>query len=81
MQDYSYMQYLILAELFSCSMTILGDRFQTMDHTSQDVMQFLPRIFGKKVRKIYLNKSYRNTLEISRYAAALQTSAGAPEQF
>ncbi len=31
MQDYSYMQYLILAELFSCSMTILGDRFQTMD--------------------------------------------------
>lgn len=81
MQDYSYMQYLILSELFSCSMTILGDRFQTMDHTSQDVMQFLPRIFGKKVRKIYLNKSYRNTLEISRYAAALQTAAGAPEQF
>ena len=81
MQDYSYMQYLILAELFSCSMTILGDRFQTMDHASQDVMQFLPRIFGKKVRKIYLNKSYRNTLEISRYAAELQTAAGAPEQF
>ena len=30
MQDYSYMQYLILDKMFSCKMTILGDKAQTM---------------------------------------------------
>ena len=81
MQDYTYMQYLILAELFSCSMTILGDRLQTMDDVLHDVMQFLQKILGKKVRKIYLNKSYRNTFEISRYAAALREETEEPAQF
>lgn len=81
MQDYSYLQYLILAELFSCSMTILGDCFQTIDDTPQDVFLFLPQIFGKKIRKIYLNKSYRNTMEISRYAASLRKNSEKPTQF
>lgn len=68
MQDYSYLQYIILQKLFSCNMTILGDRAQTVDETPRDVLKFLPKIFGKQVRKIEMNKSYRNTLEIAHYA-------------
>ena len=71
MQDYSYLQYVILREMFSCSMTILGDRAQTVDYVPQDALEFLPSIFGKKMRKIEMRKSYRNTLEIAQYAAAI----------
>ncbi len=71
MQDYSYIQYLILAELFSCSMTILGDKYQTLDEEMRDVTAFLPRIFGSHVKKISMNKSYRNTVEIAAYASGL----------
>lgn len=68
MQDYSYLQYVILGQMFSCSMTILGDRAQTVDGGARDVQRFLPQIFGKKVRCMELNKSYRNTIEIASYA-------------
>ena len=72
MQDYSYLQYSILAMLFNCRMTILGDRAQTMGSECQDVTKFLPKIFGRKVRKIVMNKSYRNTIEIAQYAGKIQ---------
>lgn len=68
MQDYSYLQYVILERMFACNMTILGDRAQTVDDHVQDVLTFLPQILGKKVRKIELNRSYRNTCEIAHYA-------------
>ena len=71
MQDYSYLQYAILETLFSCRMTILGDRAQTMDGKIQDVLTFLPKIFGKEIRTIIMNKSYRNTVEIATYAGAI----------
>lgn len=71
MQDYSYLQYTILATLFSCPMTILGDRAQTMEEEQNDVTQFLPQILGKHLKKIEMNKSYRNTVEIARYAETL----------
>ncbi|WP_461812982.1 HelD family protein [Faecalimonas sp.] len=68
MQDYSYLQYVILSYLFSCRMTILGDKAQTIDTTERDVMRFLSKILGKDLRKIVMNKSYRNTVEIAQYA-------------
>lgn len=71
MQDYSYLQYVILESLFSCNMTILGDRAQTIDNSPRDVTLFLPKIFRKPIRMIEMNKSYRNTLEIAEYASAL----------
>ena len=71
MQDYTRLQYEILAEIFPCRMTILGDKAQTMDEKQQDVFAFLPKILGKDIRKIVMNKSYRNTVEIARYAANL----------
>ena len=46
MQDYSRLQYLIIRRMFSCKMTILGDRAQTMADQQQDVLQFLPGIFA-----------------------------------
>ena len=76
MQDYSYLQYSILAMLFNCRMTILGDRAQTMDSECQDVTKFLPKIFGRKIRKIVMNKSYRNTLEIADYAERIRGGEG-----
>ena len=71
MQDYSMIQYLIIQRLFKCRMTILGDREQTMDGKQQDVLTFLPKIFGKDIRRIVMNKSYRNTVEIASYANKL----------
>ena len=71
MQDYSYLQYEILKTLFSCRMTILGDRAQTLDEDARDVLSFLPGILGKDLKKIILNKSYRNTVEIAEYAQKL----------
>lgn len=68
MQDYSYLQYVLLEKMFSCNMTILGDKAQTIAGKQQDVLTFLPKIFGKKVRRIVMNKSYRNTSEIAEYA-------------
>ena len=71
MQDYSRLQYRILRMMFSCRMTILGDKAQTMEEKNQDVMAFLPKIFGRDIRKIVMNKSYRNTVEIASYANRL----------
>lgn len=71
MQDYSRLQYKILQMLFLCRMTILGDRAQTMEDRIQDVTTFLPEIFGRDIRTIYMNKSYRNTVEIASYANSL----------
>ena len=77
MQDYSYLQYVILKELFPCKMTILGDRAQSIDSEEQDVLQFLPNLFGKKgLRMIELNDSYRNTLEIATYAQQISGVKG-----
>ena len=71
MQDYSYLQYVILNQIFKCRMTILGDKAQTLDEQMRDVLQFLPGVFDQKILKIVMNKSYRNTMEIARYAEKL----------
>lgn len=76
MQDYSYLQYEILNRLFSCKMTILGDKAQTLDDEMRDVTQFLPGILGKTVKIIHMNKSYRNTVEISEYANRIAHISG-----
>ena len=71
MQDYSYLQFLIIKMLFSCCMTILGDRAQIMDGAQQDAFEFLPGILGRGIRRIRMDKSYRNTVEIAQYANRL----------
>lgn len=81
MQDYSPLQYEILAMLFDCPMTILGDKAQTMDEKESDVTKFLPSVLGKTIRFIEMNKSYRNTMEISRYAASLRETADTSDEY
>lgn len=71
MQDYTYLQYVLIDRLFDCPMTILGDKVQTMAEKKQDVLSFLPKIFGKNVHCMYLNKSYRSTSEIMEFANRL----------
>ena len=39
MQDYSWIQFVLLKKLFPCKMTILGDKAQTMEEQQQDVQQ------------------------------------------
>ena len=68
MQDYSWIQYLLIHKMFPCRMTILGDKAQTMEDETQDVLKFLPKIFGKDIRKIVMNRSYRNTMVVAQYA-------------
>lgn len=71
MQDYSYLQYVILEQLFHCKMTILGDKAQTIGDVAQDVTVFLPRILGRDLKIVTLNKSYRSTVEIAGYARSV----------
>lgn len=71
MQDYSYLQYVLIEKMFDCSMTILGDKEQTMAGEKQDVLQFLPKIFGREVYCVTLDKSYRSTMEITEFANRL----------
>lgn len=52
-------------------MTILGDQIQTIAEQTRDVLSFLPKIFGKDVHCIHLDKSYRSTSEIMEFAGRL----------
>ena len=36
-----------------------------MEDETQDVLKFLPKILGKDIRKIVMNRSYRNTMEVA----------------
>lgn len=68
MQDYSYMQFLVLSKMFSCPMTILGDREQQAAPGKLDTQRLCKEIFGKEARLLTLKKSYRSTSEITRFA-------------
>ena len=57
-------------------MTILGDKAQTVDDRMQDVLRFIPKLLGKDMRRIEMNRSYRNTLEIAEYARRISGIKG-----
>lgn len=71
MQDYSYIQYTLLKQLFPCPMTILGDKEQVASEEASTVLEQLPEIFGENIRIVTLNKSYRSTYEIGTFAGSL----------
>ncbi len=68
MQDYSYMQFLVLSKMFSCPMTILGDREQQAAPGKLDTQTMCKEIFGREARLLTLKKSYRSTSEITSFA-------------
>lgn len=68
MQDYSYVQFLLLSKLFSCPMTILGDREQQAAPGKPNAQELCKEVFGKYAKLLTLRKSYRSTMEISQFA-------------
>ena len=66
MQDYTPIQYAVLARLFSCKKTILGDASQTINVYSSSTAEEIEKIFphGDVVK---LFRSYRSTYEITKF--------------
>lgn len=71
MQDYTPIQYAILAKLFSCKMTILGDSNQSVNPYSSSTAEKIQPFF-KDCDCAELCKSYRSTIEITQFAQKIQ---------
>ncbi|MDF2653692.1 MAG: helicase, superfamily [Bacillota bacterium] len=71
MQDYTPIQYAVLAKLFSCKMTILGDSNQSVNPYSSSSAEKI-RPFFKDCDCAELCKSYRSTIEIAHFAQRIQ---------
>ncbi|MEL7568196.1 MAG: UvrD-helicase domain-containing protein [Dehalobacterium sp.] len=71
MQDYTPIQYAVLAKLFSCKMTILGDSNQSVNPYSSSTSEKIQAYFaGCDCMELY--KSYRSTIEIAYFAQKIQ---------
>lgn len=74
-QDYSYIQFRILHHLYRyASFTILGDPLQTVNpHLIQENFDYIAQAFGdvRRVERMELNKSYRNSSQISAFVSRL----------
>lgn len=71
MQDYAPIQYAALVKLFSCNMTILGDSNQSLNPYSSSTVEKI-RPFFEECDCMELCKSYRSTVEITRFAQKIQ---------
>lgn len=67
MQDYTPVQYAVLARLFSCARTILGDASQSVNPYSASPPETIRQVL-KGATLVTLNKSYRSTYEIMQFA-------------
>ncbi|TVQ69595.1 MAG: helicase [Balneolaceae bacterium] len=67
MQDYTPVQYAVLARLFPCNKTILGDARQSVNPYSSTTSEEILRVFSD-ADAVKLVKSYRSTWEIARFA-------------
>ena len=71
MQDYTPVQYAVLARLFTCRKTILGDASQAVNPYSASSAETIERVFPQAdVVKLY--RSYRSTVEITAFAQRLR---------
>ena len=70
MQDYTPVQYAVIARLFKCKMTILGDASQAVNPYTSSTSADIERVFfGATCVK--LTRSYRSSYEITRFAQAI----------
>ncbi|MGI4873894.1 MAG: HelD family protein [Janthinobacterium lividum] len=67
MQDYTPVHYAVLARLFNCRKTILGDVNQTVNPYSASSAETIERVFPQ-AEVVRLYRSYRSTLEITAFA-------------
>ncbi|MBW6507567.1 MAG: AAA family ATPase [Rhodobacteraceae bacterium] len=67
MQDYTPVHYAVLARLFKCRKTILGDATQSVNPYSASTPERIEQVLEGAYR-VTLNKSYRSTWEIMQFA-------------
>jgi len=67
MQDPTPVQYAIIARLFDCRMTILGDAWQSVNPYSASTAELIREAFGGATC-VALNKTFRSTSEIAHFA-------------
>ncbi|GGD42167.1 HelD family protein [Sinisalibacter lacisalsi] len=67
MQDYTPAQYAVLARLFKCRKTILGDATQSVNPYSASTAEGIETVL-KGAWRVTLNKSYRSTWQIMQFA-------------
>jgi DNA helicase-2/ATP-dependent DNA helicase PcrA len=70
MQDYTPIQYAVLARLFPCKKTILGDASQAVNAQSISAAEEIHKIFPH-ADIVKLFRSYRSTLEITRFTQGI----------
>lgn len=66
MQDYTSIQYAVIAKLFKCNKTILGDAKQSVNPYSSSNAEVIKNTFSGS-SYVQLNKSYRSTYEIMNF--------------
>ncbi|MFM1654648.1 HelD family protein [Brevibacillus sp. B_LB10_24] len=71
MQDYTPIQYAVIAKLFPCKKTILGDSSQSVNPYSSSSMTDIQKVFPE-AETVELVKSYRSTCEITQFAQKLK---------
>jgi DNA helicase II / ATP-dependent DNA helicase PcrA len=74
MQDYTPVQYAVIAELFRCKKTILGDASQSVNPFSSSSAETIKEVFPQAYCA-KLCKSYRSTYEITRFAQRITPNA------
>ncbi|MEE4177517.1 MAG: 3'-5' exonuclease [Bacteroides sp.] len=67
MQDYTPLQYAVLARLFSCNKTILGDASQKVSLAGSSTAEMIREVMPD-ADLVKLRRSYRSTWEITRFA-------------
>ena len=67
MQDYTPVHYAVLARLFKCRKTILGDATQSVNPLSASTPERIAEVL-EGARRVTLNKSYRSTWQIMQFA-------------
>ncbi len=73
MQDYTPVQYAVLARLFTCEKTILGDARQAVNPYTSSTADTIGAVF-RQAECVALTKSYRSSFEITRFAQQISPS-------
>lgn len=71
MQDYTPVQYAVIARLFQCNKTLLGDNFQAVNPHSSTNAEEISKVFPG-AQSVKLFTSYRSTFEITRFTRQIQ---------
>lgn len=75
MQDYTPVQYAVLARVFKCRKTILGDINQSVNPFGASAGEDIEEVFPQgELVKLY--RSYRSTYEISQFASGVRPTPG-----